>query len=253
MHHRIAALLSFLVFFLLASLTYAGSAVHDPSLGLTMDIGQPGAVVCIVLPPGQEDQGCEGVDVPTVRAALLAEKKPAQHFALVRFEEWGFGVTVNEIQASPFTQEQIGELIAEMEKGTAGPMRGSRQGRSYDVIELRDVQGIRMQWVVPAPEGTPNQAISYVLMQQRRSAMVTFIFHEKDAARMDPIATSTIATLTMPVHKNESFGQSKYYLIGYYGAALGLPVLGITIGLVVALVQITRKRRREALAQRSMS
>lgn len=246
MFARIVALLMFISITVVSPFARAGSRVNEPSLDLTMDVGQAGALVCTVLPPGQEDQGCDGLDVSAIRMSIPAKGAIAPlHFALVRFDDWGFGVTLSSAKVSPFTEEQINEFVSGMEAKTATPPRGSRAGRRFDFIELDNVHGFRTQWTLHAPEDAPNQALSYVLVEKHASAIVTFIFFEKDAAKMTPIAESIVHTVETPTYKHEHFGQSKYYLIGYYGGGF----VFTAIGFIVAAVLILRSRRREALTR----
>ncbi|MFT3764689.1 MAG: alpha/beta fold hydrolase [Minicystis sp.] len=225
---------------------------HAP-LDLELPLRDPKAEVCQLLPEGAEaSDACAGLDVPAMRAKMLASSPKSTAIALVRFDDWATVVVLAAqedkehltFDAAKHRDEFMKGMKKKMLEGMSGRLRGDMPGTDHTPVMVDGRTALKTIFEMePQPGASAEQAarlVMYVVPSDGAMVLVNFAGDAKHMAELDRVAQESIGRIRLRPTNAEQHEESKAYRLGYaVGQAVGsLVILG---GIVAVVVFLTRK------------
>lgn len=235
----------------------AAATLGAPTMGLSLELRPPGALVCVIIPAAARDlAGCEGLDVAAIEAAVRSQAQVADQIAMVRFDDWGFMVSVlTQPGVRLVASEDIAEYVDGMVRGISqlgvpAAVHGSAPGTTHDVLRVNGAPVARTRLEISVPPGhalhETSRVVSYLFAGKDAMTTVSFTCAPANLSRMMPVAEAAIQTAAMPATAVDDFGKPRHYLQGKaIGGLIGMlvPVVGMLVVAVAALVIVLRKKK----------
>lgn len=229
--------------------------IADPAGGFSVQVALAGAQVCVVLPKGPTDAGCDGIDVDAMRKGIAAAKDPPFGFVVIRTDDQPFMVTLAKMDVRTVSTESIqatvqGSLEAtkDMAPGVPVSVHGDAPADRYDLVELNGANVVRYAIDLNVPPEHSKYPMSrmqyYVVAARNVTYNVGFTGDRSHAKEVRELGDAVMKTLRVPPFKNEDFGQSRDFARGrLMGSVLGKLVgVGFVLALVILLVRQRNKK-----------
>lgn len=238
------------------------ATLRSEGMGLSMVLQPPGALVCMIHPAAERDPAaCEGLDVTALEATFRSKADAADQSAVVRFEDWGFRVSMlPRTGLRLVTSEDIEKLVrglerASLRRGFPARAHGVTTDNLYDLIQVNGAHVVRFQLESEVPAEHPMYDVSgmlhYAFVGTNAYTFVTFTCPEKELARLVPVAEAMVQTAMMPPTPIKNFGKSRSNPLTYGADALlecVMPTMMLLLMGAMALEQRRRKKKQKEAA-----